>query len=232
MNRTPPAIALLEFDSIAIGVRTSDAMVKRAPIDLFRVGTVHPGKFLVLIGGSVAAVEESRTEGLMVGSEHVTEEIFLPDVHPQVFAAVSGARLDNTGDALGILETSGIPLNVAAADKAVKTADVTIIEIRLGDGLGGKGVTYFSGLLHDVEAAMAAGVAVPERPGVTVWHAIIPTQHRDLRVQVGGASRFHPHGGPGRGTTPTSETPIVAPPDPPTPGRQGTRSKPSYRRRR
>lgn len=224
MNNTPPAIALLEFDSIAVGVRTADAMVKRAPIEVFRVGTVHPGKFLVLIGGSVAAVEESRSEGLIVGRERVSEEIFLPSVHPQVFAAVGGHRQDNTGDALGIIETSGIPLNVAAADKAVKTADVTIVEIRLGDGLGGKGITYLSGMLHDVEAAIAAGVAVTERPGVTTWHSIIPTQHGDLRGQVRAATRFFPHGG-ARGAGMPAVVPSPTPPQLRAPVRKPTNKR-------
>jgi microcompartment protein CcmL/EutN len=31
-----PAIALIEFDSIATGIRAADAMVKRAPITFLR----------------------------------------------------------------------------------------------------------------------------------------------------------------------------------------------------
>jgi len=199
---TPPAIALLEFDSIAVGVRAADAMVKKAPIDTFRIGTVHPGKYLVLVGGSVAAVDESRREGLIVGGERVTDEIFLPAVHPQVFAAIGGLRRDDAGDALGILETSVIPLNVAAADKAVKTAEVTIIEIRLGDGLGGKGITFLTGLVHDVEAAIAAGVAVADRPGVATRHTVIPIQHGELRDRLRRATEFY---APGSGEAATGD---------------------------
>jgi microcompartment protein CcmL/EutN len=188
---TPPAIAVLEFDSVATGTRAADAMVKRAPIDTFRFGTVQPGKFIVLIGGSVAAVEESRIEGLRVGGEAVTDEIILPDVHPQVFAAVSGQRQANAGDALGVIETSAIPINVAAADKAVKTAAITIVEIRLGDGLGGKGITHLSGTVHDVEAAVRAGVVAATRPGVTTSHTIIPIQHAELRERIDHATELY-----------------------------------------
>ena len=188
---TPPAIALFEFDSIAIGTRAADAMVKRAPIDTFRIGTVHPGKYLVLIGGSVAAVEESRVEGLRIGGAAVRGEIFLPDVHPQVFDALGGKRRPNAGDALGVIETTSIPINVAAADKAVKTADVTIIEIRLGDGLGGKGVTHLAGVLHDVQAAIEAAVAVAARVDGTVCHSIIPIQHAELREQIDRTTEFY-----------------------------------------
>ncbi len=191
---TPPAIAVLEFDSIPIGVRAADAMVKKAPIDVLRAGTVQPGKYIILIGGSVADVDESRREGLRVGVECVTDDIFLPDVHPQVFAALGGTRRDNAGDALGIVETSAIPTNVAAADKAVKTAEVTIVEIRLGDGLGGKGITLLTGLVHDVQAAIAAAVAVAQRPGVTTHHTVIPIQDRELRKRVQSGTEFYPRG--------------------------------------
>lgn len=224
---TPPAIAVIEFDSIAVGTRVADAMVKRAPLDLFRIGTVHPGKYLILVGGAVAAVDESRNEGLRLGEGRITDEIFLPDVHEQVYSAVAGHRRDNAGDALGILETSAIPINVAAADKAVKTADVTIVEIRLGDGLGGKAVTLMTGLIHDVQAALEAAVALvesrsgthSEKPGATFFHTIIPIQHADLRTSIRHATEFYPaHGAPPPPAAPAAEKPDDRTP-PKRPGR-------------
>lgn len=185
-----PAIAVLEFMSIARGTHAADAMVKKAPIDTFRIGTVQPGKYLVLLGGSVAAVAEARTEGLRLGGEAISDEIFLPDVHPQVAAAIEGVRQTNTGDALGILETCAIPTNVAAADRAVKTTKVTIIEIRLGNGLGGKAITHLAGTIHDVQAALEAGIEVAARRGVTMHHALIPIQHEELRECVGRTTEF------------------------------------------
>ena len=186
----PPAIAVLEFMSIARGTHAADAMVKKAPIEVFRIGTVQPGKYLVLIGGSVASVEEARTEGLRLGGDAVCDEVFLPDVHPQVAAATVGTRQANTGDALGILETCAIPTNVLAADRAVKTADVTVIEIRLGDGLGGKGITHLTGAIHDVEVALEAAVEVATRRRVALQTALIPIQHVELRACVGRTTEF------------------------------------------
>jgi microcompartment protein CcmL/EutN len=189
---TPPAIAVLEFDSIAIGMRAADAMVKKAPINTFRIGTVQPGKYIVVVGGAVAEVDESRREGLRVGGERITDEIFLPDVHVQVFTAIEGQRRENTGDALGILETSAIPTTIAAADKAIKTAEVTIVEIRLGDGLGGRGITLLTGLVHNVQAAIEAAVAVAQKPNVMMYQTVIPIQHGELRERIEHATRLYP----------------------------------------
>ena len=55
-----PALALLEIDSVALGTQVADAMVKRAPIDLFRIGTVQPGKYLILVGGSESTKSLAR----------------------------------------------------------------------------------------------------------------------------------------------------------------------------
>ena len=38
-----PALALIEFDSIAAGIVAGDAMVKTAPVAHIVAGTVHPG---------------------------------------------------------------------------------------------------------------------------------------------------------------------------------------------
>jgi microcompartment protein CcmL/EutN len=46
-----PAVALVEFDSISAGIVAGDAMVKSSPIGTIYAGTVHPGKYLVLVSG-------------------------------------------------------------------------------------------------------------------------------------------------------------------------------------
>jgi microcompartment protein CcmL/EutN len=61
------ALALLEFETIAAGVLASDIMVKRSPIALLRCGTIHPGRFLILVGGSVASTEEAFSAGVQLG---------------------------------------------------------------------------------------------------------------------------------------------------------------------
>lgn len=187
---TAPAIALLEFDSIAIGTRAADAMVKRAPIQKLWVGTVQPGKYVVLVGGSVAAVEESHLEGIREGGDALLGEILLPAVHEQVYESLEGKRRANDGDALGILEMSSLPATVIAADRAVKAANVSVVEIRLGDGLGGKGITHLTGKVEDVQAAIAAGVAGVDGSSVQVRSVVIPQQHLELRQRIEHSTRF------------------------------------------
>ena len=185
-----PALALVEFGSIAAGIQAADAMVKRAPIDVIKTGTVQPGKYLVLIGGMVADVEESVAAGREVGATAVVDYILLPQVHPEVVEAVGGGRVPDITDALGVIETTTVAASIHAADAGIKGAEVRLVEVRLADGLGGKGIVLFSGLVADVEAAIEIGVGVLERPELLVRQVVIPQLHSEMWDNVAEATRF------------------------------------------
>ena len=185
-----PALALVEFSSIAAGIEAADAMVKRAPIDVIKGGTVHNGKYLVLIGGRVADVEESLAAGRDVGGSSVLDFVLLPQVHPEVVETIGGARAPQATDALGVIETTTVAAAIHAADAGVKGALVHLVEVRLADGLGGKGIVLFSGLIPDVEAAVQVGVGVLERPDLLVREVVIPKLHPEMWENVGETTWF------------------------------------------
>lgn len=185
-----PALALIEFSSIAAGIEAADAMVKRAPIEVIKSGTIQPGKYLVLIGGLTADVEESLEAGRQVGSSALVDFILLPHVHPEVVQAIGGGRIPEETDSLGVIETTTVAAAIHAADAGVKGAEVHLVEIRLGDGLGGKGIVLYSGLVADVEAAVEIGVRVLPRPELLVRQVVIPQLHREMWQNVGVATRF------------------------------------------
>ncbi len=185
-----PALALVEYSSIAIGIQAADAMVKRAPIDTIRTGTVQPGKYLVLIGGLTADVEESLDAGRQVGGQSVVDFVFLPHVHPEVVQAVGGGRVPEQIDALGVIETTSVSAAIYAADAGIKAAAVRLLEVRLADGLGGKGIVLYSGLVHDVEAAVGGGLSVIDPPALLVRHVVIPQLHQEMWGNLSEATRF------------------------------------------
>jgi microcompartment protein CcmL/EutN len=185
-----PALALVELSSIAAGMQAADAMAKRASIDVLKAGTVHNGKYLVLIGGQVADVEESLAAGREVGGAAVLDFVFLPQVHPEVVETLGGARTPAPTDALGIVETATVAAAIHAADAGVKGAQVRLVELRLADGLGGKGLVLFSGIVADVETAVRLGTAALERPELLVREVVIPQLHPDMWDNVGETTWF------------------------------------------
>ena len=185
-----PALALIEFDSIAAGILAGDTMVKKAPVARIVAGTVHPGKFLVLVTGDVAPVQEALAAGLTAGSSAVLDHVFLPGVHPDVPAAIAAARQPQIDEALGIVETSSVAAAIQAADAGLKAADVTLLELRLADGMGGKGLLFFAGKVTDVEAALDSGCAAIENSGYLVNAVVIPQLHPEMAANLISSTRF------------------------------------------
>jgi microcompartment protein CcmL/EutN len=184
-----PALGLLELESIAAGIAAGDAMAKRAPIEVLRAGTVHPGRYLVLVGGSVADVEEALDAGRETADGFVRDVVFLPNVHPGVVAGMRGERTAGGGEALGVIETGTVAAIIQAADAGLKGAHVRLLELRLADELGGKGYLLFDGPVSEVEAAVEAGSSrVATAPGLT-WR-VIPLLHAEMAENLAAEPRF------------------------------------------
>ena len=184
-----PSIAILELDSIAHGIAVGDAMVKRSPLDVLRAGTVHPGRYLVLAAGSTGDVEEAVDAGRHVGASALIGLTFLPDVHPEVVAAIGGARQE-AGEALGIIETRTVWAAIEAADAGLKNAEVVLRELRLADELGGKAYLLFGGPLTQVEAAVEYGVARIAGDAEPVTHVVVSQLHEEMDDNLRADPRF------------------------------------------
>ena len=132
-----PAIAMLETSSIARGIEATDAMMKRASVDLLLTTIVPRGKYLVLIGGDVADVEAALRAGRDTAGNTVVDEFFIQNVHPQLPPAIKGRVKVETLEAVGIIETKEVASAIYAGDAAVKAANVTLIEARNQPGAKG-----------------------------------------------------------------------------------------------
>jgi len=182
------AIALLELASIAAGIEAGDAMVKRAALDVIHTGTVHPGKYLVLIGGGVGDIEEALDAAERVSGNQIVDRLFLPDPHSGLVAALTGAREQSPGEALGIIETVSVAAAIRAADAGLKGAIVALRDIYLADGLGGKGYLLFGGPLVEVEAAVELGSA--RAAGALVGSRVIAQLHEEMDENLVADGRF------------------------------------------
>jgi len=166
-----PAIGLLETSSIARGIDATDAMMKRADVELLMTTIVPRGKYLIMIGGMVADVEAA------MGST-VVDEFLIQNAHPQLPAAIKGRVKVASIEAIGIIETKEVASAIYAGDAAAKAADVTLIEAR--NQPGAKGLVVLTGDVGAVRAAVAAGVATIKKEGMLVSDVVIPHAHEAL----------------------------------------------------
>ena len=178
------AIGLIELTSIAAGFEVADAMLKAAEVELILSRTICSGKYMVLIGGDVAAVTSSVEAGSITGRGSVIDTFVIPNVHPGVFPALSGTSKVDLLDALGIIESFSVASLIEAADAAVKAARVQLIEIRLAMALGGKAFVTLTGEVAAVQAAVDAGAAVVAQKGLLVNKVVIPQPRKELLSEV------------------------------------------------
>ena len=62
----------------------------------------------------------------------------------------------------------------------MKAANVEIIEVRLGRGLGGKSFVIITGEVAAVRAAIDAGIHAENTEGLVVSNVVIPSPHPDM----------------------------------------------------
>lgn len=191
-------LGIVELDSVAQGYHVLDQMVKAAPVELIRVGIVNPGKFLIMVTGAVAEVEEAMKRGIAAAAECLLDYLFLPNLHPDVIPALrpgggdtarrsSAATVDGSGlDALGVIEAFTTTAGVEAADAAAKEAAVRIVEIRVGDEMGGKSSATVTGAVGEVEASLEVARNLLTGKQLLVRTTIIPRPHEDLAPYVTG----------------------------------------------
>ena len=153
------AIGMVELSSIARGIETSDSMLKAAQVELLRSVTVCPGKYMVIVGGDTGAVRASLEAA---GGEFVVDTLLIPSVHEQVFPAISGTVEVTDPQAVGVIEYYSIASAIEAADAAAKAAQITLIEVRTGYAIGGKGFVVLTGDVGAVRAAIDAAKQVSE----------------------------------------------------------------------
>jgi microcompartment protein CcmL/EutN len=174
-----PALGFLETSSIASGIEATDAMMKKAGVELLLTTIVPRGKYLVMVGGAVADVESALLAGREKAGKSVIDEFLIQGVHPELPAAIKGRVAVPKLEAVGIIETKEVASAIFAGDAAAKAAAVTLIEAR--NQPGGKGMVVLTGDVGAVEAAVAAGVATIKKEGMLVGSVVIPAAHEALK---------------------------------------------------
>ncbi|MBI4811038.1 MAG: BMC domain-containing protein [Ignavibacteriales bacterium] len=181
---TKNSIGLIELSSIAAGYEVADAMLKAAEVEIILSRTICSGKYMVLIGGDVAAVAASVQAGGIAGRGSIVDVFIIPNVHPAVFPAIAGTSKIDFLQALGIIESFSVASLIEAADAAVKAAKVQLIELRLAMALGGKAFVTLTGEVAAVRAEVDAGADVIAKKGLLVNKVVIPQPRKELLSEI------------------------------------------------
>ena len=174
------AIGLIETSSIAKGFQIGDAVLKAANVEIIVNRTICPGKYMVLIGGSVDSVQASVEARVRMGAHTVVDHFVISSVHPAVFPAMSGVSHLPELKALGVIESFSVASTIEAADAAVKAAPVQLIALHLAMAIGGKAFVTLTGEVAAVQEAVNVGAAVVEKKGLLVEKVVIPSPRPEI----------------------------------------------------
>ena len=181
----PRAIGAIELSSVGIGYQIEDEMLKAASVELLIARTICSGKYLIVVGGAVSAVEAAMNAGLGSAGEAIIDHLIVANVHESVFPALGQSVVlaaDHDG-ALGVVETFSGTAALAAADAAAKAARVTLFRIHVAMALGGKGLCLMTGTVADVRAGVQAAAQEARNRGLLVSEVVIPRPSRELLAE-------------------------------------------------
>ena len=181
MNK--PCIGFIEFHSIAKGIESVDALLKKATVRILLSQTISSGKYIVMFDGEVEEVRSSFVEGVRIGSHSVIDSFIIPNMSSQVIEFMKTKPNIYDLDAVGILETTTCATCIEGADKSLKTAAVDLVKIHLGQGIGGNAYFVISGAVDDVQTAMIAAKRIAKNKN-TLLNEVVITQATPEIIQA------------------------------------------------
>ena len=174
------SIGLIELKSIPAGVQTADEMLKAADVELLVATAICPGKYIILISGQVGAVKSAMATGRQAAGTYLICHHTINNVHDSLPGALVGTAQVEKISAIGMVETMSALTIVRAADIAAKASNVTLMEVRVARGLGGKGFLTLTGEVSAVKSAISSCLNQLADTGDITSTCVIPSPHKGL----------------------------------------------------
>ena len=178
------AIGVIELKCIPKGVEAADAALKSAGIEMVSAHPSCPGKYEIILTGSISNVSAAVNHVLSKFDGYVIDSSIMGRIDEQVIKALFGTECGERCGSLGLIETYSAASAIKAADIAVKTARVSIYDLRVSRGMGGKGIVMLTGEVGDVSAAVEAGAEYAKDAATLSSYTVIPAPHQELWEQM------------------------------------------------
>jgi microcompartment protein CcmL/EutN len=174
------AIAIIEFTTVSAGIKAADTMAKTADIEIVESQAVCPGKYMIIVAGLLSAVNAAAEAAKLNHGERYISGFILGNPHENLLPAFYGTTAVENLRSLGVIETFDSATAVVAADAAIKTAIVELIEIRLAKGMCGKSYVTFTGEISAVQAATDKAKTVAAEAGMLLDTCVIANPDKKL----------------------------------------------------
>lgn len=178
------SIGMIEYTTVSTGIRAADTLVKTAEVEIIEAQVVCPGKYIVIISGELSAIQASIEACKGLCGDKLIDSFVLGNVHEGVFPAIYATVEVENPRALGVLETFSGATAIVAADAAAKSADVTLVELRIARGMCGKSYLLLTGEVAAVSAAIENAQAAAGERGMLLDSSVIPNPDPKLWEKI------------------------------------------------
>ncbi len=178
------AIGMVEYTNVSTGIQAADTLVKTAAVEIIEAQVVCPGKYIVLISGELSAIRAAVDAATVQYGDKLVDSFVLGNVHEGVFPAIYATVEVDNPRALGVVETYSGASAIVAADAAAKTADVTLVELRICRGMCGKSYFIMTGEVAAVQAAIDNGKVAAGDKGMLLDYSITPNPDPKLWEKI------------------------------------------------
>lgn len=168
------AIGIVEFYEIAIAIAGLDCAVKNNSIQILNAEMICPGGYLIIFGGKYAEVYGAVRILRDKYSAVIKESILIGNLSEGI---LNWKQCQERAEALGIIETKDAASIVYAADEAIKTSNISVKEMRLARGIGGKGIVVLDGEIAETIVAVEKAANLCRCRGVLVSSAVVTNPH-------------------------------------------------------
>lgn len=178
------AIGMVEYANVSTGIQAADTLVKTAAVEIIEAQVVCPGKYIVLISGELSAIRAAVDAATVQYGDKLVDSFVLGNVHEGVFPAIYATVDVENPRAMGVVETYSGASAIVAADAAAKTADVTLVELRICRGMCGKSYFIMTGEVAAVQAAVENGKVAAGDKGMLLDYSITPNPDPKLWEKI------------------------------------------------
>lgn len=160
MSALSSSIACLELRSLARGYQILNMITQNESLKVIEASAVDAQKFLILVSGEQATLAKALDEIARRAHGAILDFEFLATPHASLLPSIYSLMQGEVAESVLVVETESASRILNCAQMLLNEHELTLLEIKIGRGLRGQGLAFFTGTRDNVVNGKTAVQAV------------------------------------------------------------------------
>jgi microcompartment protein CcmL/EutN len=150
------ALGIIEFDTIPIGYKITNEMLKKIDIEYFEDILAANSKYIAIIVDKYEKIEYALNYAISKGADNILDIGFVGNIHEDLRLFINKDKhtsIDEVID-IGVIKTDTFSTCIEKANQILHFADVSLININYSDSLNGDCLITFHGSISNIMASI------------------------------------------------------------------------------